>query len=636
MTDAVVHVAGRAAPLSIRINGPNATFFLGTDKLEAQLLTEITPRYYDFLEIASVIFAADGTVRRGGNARAALGSDWRRGFNFEIPVRDPEFWSDPEVIDLLVETASFLTDDDYAFDFSPHEGSASSQPYLDLNPQGALFPADDVVLFSGGLDSYAGALDLLANSDDKVILVTHRSAQKVIPRQVELGEYLSRRFPDRVKHLHLVARRKGAESKDTTQRSRTLLFTAIGAAVCQGFEAKRINFFENGVVSHNLPISPQVVGTMATRTTHPLALHLLERLVAQLGDPDISVRNRYEWLTKIEVVRRIKDNTDDINRALFNIERAVSCTNVRDQNKLETHCGACSQCLDRRFAVVGAALEKFDPAERYATDVLYAPRTSHHSRVMAVEWTRHAASMADVSERELMNTFGQDVLRIARGYPDLPIREVISRMIRLHQHHGENVRSVLRGVIEQALSGDAILDPQSLVALQISGSATTLDEQANPDPTDVAPDLINIETIDECDVVPDPLQPLAVSFFHDERRGRKIAAITVVGLCDVRDGPAEVAHRLKPSFDEDRRDGLAPEAHRYHLHWQIWHGKGSGAFRRLVQRCRDHIARAYEEIHGAAPPDHLLIQNRPLSGYRLDPTIELVARERLGKDGTTR
>ncbi len=42
---------------------------------------------------------------------------------------------------------------------------------------------------------------------------------------------------------------------------------------------RRPPLYENGIISHNLPISGQVVGTMATRTTHPLSLLLLERFL---------------------------------------------------------------------------------------------------------------------------------------------------------------------------------------------------------------------------------------------------------------------------------------------------------------------------------------------------------------------
>jgi 7-cyano-7-deazaguanine synthase in queuosine biosynthesis len=624
VTEAVVHVAGRKDPLLIRINGRDPTFHLGTDKLEAQLLTEITPRYHDFLEIASAIFAADGSIIRGGQTREGMGSGWRRDFRFRIPVRDFSFWSRSEVSALLVDIVTFLTDDDFTFEFAPRDDDGLLEPYLDLDPVEAQYPADRVILFSGGLDSFSGALDVLANSNDRVLLVTHRSAQKVIPRQVDLGAYLAGRFPGRVKHLHLIARRKGRESTDTTQRSRTLLFTAIGAAVCQAFEATQINFFENGIVSHNLPISPQVVGTMATRTTHPLALLLLARLVDRLSDGRIEIRNPYEWLTKKEVVGRIRMN-DAGKGALAMIDKAVSCTSVRDQDTLQTHCGACSQCLDRRFAMIGAGLEKFDPPERYATDVLNGARTSRHSRVIAVEWTRHAFGSAAFTDRVLMDRFGLEVARIAEGYPDLTMRDVITRMLRLHQLHGENVRGVLRSVLDVALEGSPALEPQSLVALLLFGGSAA-DEEANVLGKQRASPTFGIEDLEERDTVPDPDAPLTVSFF---REVGDVPVIKVVGLCDIRHAPAHAAHRLKPFFDEDRADGLAPEAFRYTLSHKVWRDLSHTAFRQHVTRCRRQIAKAFEEVHGEKPSRSLLIQNRHGSGYRLDPTINVVARERL-------
>src|SRR6185369_2169034 len=99
------------------------------------------------------------------------------------------------------------------------------------------------VLFSGGLDSFAGALELLARTSSRVVLVTHRSAQKAIPRQVELGKYLDQRFPGRVMHVHVLARFADEEARDSTQRSRTLLFSALGQAVAHAFGAKRVCFF---------------------------------------------------------------------------------------------------------------------------------------------------------------------------------------------------------------------------------------------------------------------------------------------------------------------------------------------------------------------------------------------------------
>jgi hypothetical protein len=173
----------------------------------------------------------------------------------------------------------------------------AAQPFLDLDPNGAAFDAKEVILFSGGLESFAGALEALCTSTNKVILLTHRSAQKAIPRQVELGKYLAQRFPGRVLHIHVKARRVGQEASALSQRSRSFLFAALGQLVTQSFGAERLGFYENGVISHNLPISSQVVGTMATRTTHPLSLLKLNTLMQLLGPRHVPIENRYLWLT---------------------------------------------------------------------------------------------------------------------------------------------------------------------------------------------------------------------------------------------------------------------------------------------------------------------------------------------------
>ncbi|WP_340110131.1 hypothetical protein [Pikeienuella sp. HZG-20] len=56
------------------------------------------------------------------------------------------------------ETLSFLSDDHHAFAFVARGEGARRPGYLDLGPD-AGFAADEALLFSGGLDSFAGALD---------------------------------------------------------------------------------------------------------------------------------------------------------------------------------------------------------------------------------------------------------------------------------------------------------------------------------------------------------------------------------------------------------------------------------------------------------------------------------------------
>ncbi|QQA41512.1 hypothetical protein [Pelagovum pacificum] len=608
----------------IRINGQDPTFTLAFDAIRAAAVTEIDDLALDFLEIAAAVFAADSGFKRGGPTRPRMGEDWRREFRFRIPVRRSEIWSKPEITDALIAVAEFLTEDSMAFEFADAEPAIPIDPYFDLDTSGATYKADEVILFSGGLDSFAGALETLSASTERVILVTHRSAQKVIPRQVELGEILKKRFGSQVMHLQVQARRKGQQGRDDTQRSRTLLFTALGQAVARTFGARRLSLFENGVISHNLPISQQIVGTMATRTTHPLGLKLMNDLLGLIWPGGPSIRNRYEWLTKTDVVRRVAEYG-----AARDIPRTVSCTSIREQTSRHTHCGACTQCLDRRFAILAAGQAEHDKAEDYKTDILFGPRDTTRSRTFALEWTRHAIRVGQLDRTSALTEFGQEISRIVSGNPTLSSREALDRVLDLHRRHSRAVQDVIESatVTQAGALARQALPRTSLLVLHLS--------QAGPEcaaPSRRFGDLFRpakLNDVEEVDMVPDPSALLRVAFFEDENH-----VLAVEGLGRVEGMPARVAHELKPQFDVDRAAGLKPDDHRYVEQHRLAHrtGQTADAARQSVRRCRQTLASFFEDVHGEPPPHDLLIESPrdpATRGYRLDPTMIPISRDRV-------
>jgi hypothetical protein len=134
-------------------------------------ITELQPKILDLLEIAVYVFCADRSVLRG--ARDSLDNKkWARTFNFHIPVRDIDFWSDLKITSALSEALGFMSGDrKYNFFFSKYERRASMdhQPTLFTNDIIPLNVRDDVdiMLFSGGLDSLAGAIETLNLTKDK-------------------------------------------------------------------------------------------------------------------------------------------------------------------------------------------------------------------------------------------------------------------------------------------------------------------------------------------------------------------------------------------------------------------------------------------------------------------------------------
>jgi len=71
----------------------------------------------------------------------------------------------------------------------------------------------------------------------------------------------------------------------------------------------------------------------------------------------------------------------------------VSCSRVHKMTKYKTHCGVCSQCIDRRFGTLGAGLEEHDPEEMYEVRLLEDERDKDEDRTMAEAYVKTASDM---------------------------------------------------------------------------------------------------------------------------------------------------------------------------------------------------------------------------------------------------
>ena len=617
MPDIQIEDLARRQDLTLRINGPNPTFRLDTEAIEAAAVRELDPVSKDFLEIAAAVFHADGELGRGGDTRPDLGRGWHRNLRFTVPVRLPDLWNRPDLVRALTDTVRFLTDDQVEFRFTPRPGGEVSTGFLNLDPKGATFSADEVIMLSGGLDSFAGALESLATNNGKVLLVSHRSAPKVNARQARLAAWLETRFPGRIRHVRVNATRAGTESNESTQRSRSLLFAAIGHAAALSFGTRQLSFYENGIVSLNLPISPQVVGTMATRTTHPQSIALLNRLLGLISPGGTRLSNGYQWLTKTEVVERI----DRYNGTAM-IGTAVSCTHVRDQTRLHTHCGRCSQCLDRRFAILEAGLERHDPDLSYETDVFTGPRPESHSRTLAVEWSRHGMRLHGISESDFLQDFASDLSRVLHGFSPEERDDVSRRVIELHRRHGGIVRRVLtKAIAERSVEiAELRLDPTCLLKLWISnvaGAALDLQVAARQP----ASARVDARFVPEVDYVPTRDGPWIARFFSES----EVPVVAIQGLGRVRGMPAKVSHLLKEVLLEDRDTGLPEQESRFVLVYRLPGSTFSkDAVKQNVFRCRRTLAAAYSDIFGSAPATDLLIESAGRRGHRLNPRTTII------------
>src|SRR4051812_345348 len=104
------------APTLVLKFGPNKSdVHLKIEHLSRRLCSNLLPQAVDLVEIAAYVYAADQAIGRGGTKTFEYGCKWRRHVRFEIPVRKPDFWERPDVLDELCRTLGFLSDDDYEF-----------------------------------------------------------------------------------------------------------------------------------------------------------------------------------------------------------------------------------------------------------------------------------------------------------------------------------------------------------------------------------------------------------------------------------------------------------------------------------------------------------------------------------------
>ncbi len=474
--------SGGKEQLSLCIDGAPLRMAFRVGSLNRQLVMALPDAVHDLLDVAATVYAADCSTPRGGLTDAGFGKDWRRHFHLDVPVRCPEVWNRNDIGRALSETLGFLSDDYWHFVFRPSSDRGPTQGILDFGPESGFRPSS-VVMFSGGLDSYAGAVEELVEREERIVLVSHGSATKLAKVQRDLvTEIRNRVGVERVQHVTLKSQLANQGRKEGTQRSRSFLFASLGMAVAEMFDLNRVSFFENGVVSLNLPPVAQVVGARATRTTHPKALRGFSRLFSALLGGQREVRNPFMFRTKGEVVETIK-------RLGFRdqIRHTHSCADVHNRSRMHSHCGRCSQCIDRRFAILAQGLEADDPAEAYAVDLMNDSRPKASDREMVLSYVRNALFFSLADQGGFLTKFPE----IARALAETgePAARGCNRLHDLFRRHGQSVTRVLRDSL--AKGSVDVQAPDSLLALyradELGGLESDWPTQSSPTlpPTDL-------------------------------------------------------------------------------------------------------------------------------------------------------
>lgn len=316
---------------------------------------------FDFLTISLAVTAADTFLNRDQSDNS-----WARIFDLEIPLAEPQKWL--EIKSVLELALGFLTGDQWTLNFT-HGGLHPPKHKKSIIAKKNALSLNNLncaCLFSGGLDSAVGAIDLINGGGDyRPLLISHAykgdaSKQKMVKRVLEPMKYGAASFNA---NPHIIDSLSG--KIDITMRSRSINFLAmatVGLSAIQyrnGTDDNILFVPENGFISLNPPLTPRRLGSLSTRTTHPYFISQIQKVLDYVGI-NTRIVNPYQNKTKGEMLLNCLDRAS-LSSA---IPSTVSCSNWHRKG---IQCGRCLPCLIRRSAIYHGG---FSSDARYETEDL--------------------------------------------------------------------------------------------------------------------------------------------------------------------------------------------------------------------------------------------------------------------------
>ena len=223
----------------------------------------VSPTAIDLVRLAAAAYMAD--------RRSARGVGFTRTIQLHVQLVKPATWA--PAIDDLADLLFWLTGDSWILELSREGIDHRSAPPEDAEAIGT------VALLSGGLDSFCGAV--VAGPTERLFL-GHWDSSTVKGSQNGVARWMRDTFGSdfRYEQIRLIQAKKKRES---SSRSRSLLFMALAAAIADARGAPIVEIPENGYTSLNPPLGPERGGALSTRSTHPSTITRFNGILAAVG-----------------------------------------------------------------------------------------------------------------------------------------------------------------------------------------------------------------------------------------------------------------------------------------------------------------------------------------------------------------
>lgn len=384
---------------------------------------QLTSLEVDLLTLASSIYACDIAFKRGER------EEFTRSIKLIIPVTNIAIFKN--IRDDIVYSLYKLSDDIWNIEFINRPGVP--EKFIKWPRENE----EKVLLFSGGLDSFAAAMQL-GYSKKEVSLVSHITANQTVVRAMNiLSDYLDKKFPGRFsrRSFRIGGINKIRENypfptdlqREDTQRTRSFLFLVLAGIVARRIGSKEIIMIaENGQLAIHLPLTAARISAFSTHTAHPEFISIMSNILKKALSYDISIENPFIYTTKAEVVSKELYNDFDM------VKHTISCWRSARLAQ-RTHCGTCIPCIIRRIAneFNGIMLDEFN------TDIFSEDVGSFESDN---EGKRNIIELA-----EFISFFKQSIsnAEIINQYPELVNEQIDStQAINMYRRFAEEARRV--------------------------------------------------------------------------------------------------------------------------------------------------------------------------------------------------
>ncbi len=423
--------------------GPYLRFTVGDYALTTAFGVALPPELADLIDVAVAVYIVDRLAARRPVHADLYHLYWTRHIRVQIPLRVPSLWINTELGKHLHRLLRFLTEDLWDFDFSTRSGRPRPSETMRHMLQTPLTEPVTVGLFSGGLDSLAGACrELLNPPGGTFFLFSGRTNFRMGAHQELLSQQLRLKTHRDVRPLVVefgLRDRGGKQDEDEpSQRSRGFVFPVLAAVAALLAGAGEIQVYEPGVGAINLPYTEAQLGAQATRATDPRTLLALSEFISMAAGRPFSVRAPFLFATKAELCQSIVVlGVSDLAK------ETVSCDSVSLRVKGHTHCGLCTSCLLRRQGLDGAGLGDLDrKCGIYKDDLLAGPgavqfKKLYYLRAMDLQARKLEYALATANPwQELGRTYPQLVeIAFALAGTGRPMQAVGNDIVDLYRRY---------------------------------------------------------------------------------------------------------------------------------------------------------------------------------------------------------